>query len=230
MLSTEHVIKPPRPPVLRIANFQPALITDRAAKFRAALAGKNSEFLVSIFTCCLLLFPGWGFSMGTKYHFHSWRVFVLVCALPCIASLVALKFMPESPRFLLEVRWFISNVAVWYQERMGRSLMCHCLSFFVPSNTPSTSSEGKPLLHVYTSSTDCLKPKDCRLWGQSLMISVSLPLGVQKEGSEKWEFNLSNKGTLKTSHRVWARNSWILVEEQRAKYISLSKILKPQKS
>ncbi|NXE48919.1 SV2B protein, partial [Casuarius casuarius] len=46
---------------------------------------------------------GWGFSMGTKYHFHSWRVFVLVCSLPCIASLVALKFMPESPRFLLEI-------------------------------------------------------------------------------------------------------------------------------
>ncbi|KGL76703.1 Synaptic vesicle glycoprotein 2B, partial [Tinamus guttatus] len=46
---------------------------------------------------------GWGFSMGTKYHFHSWRVFVLVCSLPCLASLVALKFMPESPRFLLEI-------------------------------------------------------------------------------------------------------------------------------
>ncbi|KFR13024.1 Synaptic vesicle glycoprotein 2B, partial [Opisthocomus hoazin] len=46
---------------------------------------------------------GWGFSMGTKYHFHSWRVFVLVCSLPCVASLVALKFMPESPRFLLEI-------------------------------------------------------------------------------------------------------------------------------
>ncbi|XP_065268233.1 synaptic vesicle glycoprotein 2B isoform X2 [Emys orbicularis] len=46
---------------------------------------------------------GWGFSMGTKYHFHSWRVFVIVCVLPCISSLVALKFMPESPRFLLEI-------------------------------------------------------------------------------------------------------------------------------
>lgn len=48
-------------------------------------------------------FPGWGFSMGTNYHFHSWRVFVIVCALPCTVSMVALKFMPESPRFLLEV-------------------------------------------------------------------------------------------------------------------------------
>ncbi|KAG8516300.1 Synaptic vesicle glycoprotein 2B [Galemys pyrenaicus] len=45
---------------------------------------------------------GWGFSMGSSYHFHSWRVFVIICALPCTVSLLALKFMPESPRFLLE--------------------------------------------------------------------------------------------------------------------------------
>ncbi|CAH2274303.1 synaptic vesicle glyco 2B [Pelobates cultripes] len=46
---------------------------------------------------------GWGFTMGTHYHFHSWRVFVIICVLPCIASIIALKFMPESPRFLLEI-------------------------------------------------------------------------------------------------------------------------------
>ncbi|XP_041966718.1 synaptic vesicle glycoprotein 2B [Alosa sapidissima] len=45
---------------------------------------------------------GWGFSMGTEFQFHSWRVFVLVCALPAISSLIGLTFMPESPRFLLE--------------------------------------------------------------------------------------------------------------------------------
>ncbi|XP_076878454.1 synaptic vesicle glycoprotein 2B [Brachyhypopomus gauderio] len=45
---------------------------------------------------------GWGFSMGTEFQFHSWRVFVLVCALPAIAALIGLTFMPESPRFLLE--------------------------------------------------------------------------------------------------------------------------------
>lgn len=48
-------------------------------------------------------FPGWSFSMGSAYQFHSWRVFVIVCALPCVSSVVALTFMPESPRFLLEV-------------------------------------------------------------------------------------------------------------------------------
>ncbi|XP_051948068.1 synaptic vesicle glycoprotein 2B-like isoform X2 [Xyrauchen texanus] len=46
---------------------------------------------------------GWGFSMGTEFQFHSWRVFVLVCFLPSVAALAGLVFMPESPRFLLEV-------------------------------------------------------------------------------------------------------------------------------
>ncbi|KAL4641904.1 synaptic vesicle glycoprotein 2B-like [Arapaima gigas] len=45
---------------------------------------------------------GWGFSMGAKLQFHSWRLFVLVCTLPAIFSLIGLAFMPESPRFLLE--------------------------------------------------------------------------------------------------------------------------------
>uniref|UniRef100_UPI00398ED0E5 synaptic vesicle glycoprotein 2B-like isoform X3 n=1 Tax=Pristiophorus japonicus TaxID=55135 RepID=UPI00398ED0E5 len=46
---------------------------------------------------------GWGFSMGTSFQFHSWRLFVVVCALPCLSSLIGLVFMPESPRYLLEI-------------------------------------------------------------------------------------------------------------------------------
>lgn len=49
------------------------------------------------------VFTGWSFSMGSAYQFHSWRVFVVVCALPCVCAVVALTFMPESPRFYLEV-------------------------------------------------------------------------------------------------------------------------------
>uniref|UniRef100_A0A8C5WJS1 SV2A/B/C luminal domain-containing protein n=1 Tax=Leptobrachium leishanense TaxID=445787 RepID=A0A8C5WJS1_9ANUR len=49
------------------------------------------------------VFVGWSFSMGSAYQFHSWRVFVVVCALPCVSAVVALTFMPESPRFLLEI-------------------------------------------------------------------------------------------------------------------------------
>uniref|UniRef100_A0A8C4ZAA9 Major facilitator superfamily (MFS) profile domain-containing protein n=1 Tax=Gadus morhua TaxID=8049 RepID=A0A8C4ZAA9_GADMO len=45
---------------------------------------------------------GWSFQMGSAYQFHSWRVFVLVCALPSVAAICALTTMPESPRFFLE--------------------------------------------------------------------------------------------------------------------------------
>ncbi|KAK7933557.1 hypothetical protein WMY93_004453 [Mugilogobius chulae] len=48
-------------------------------------------------------YGNWSFSMGSAYQFHSWRVFVVVCALPCVCAVVALTFMPESPRFYLEV-------------------------------------------------------------------------------------------------------------------------------
>ncbi|TRZ01953.1 hypothetical protein DNTS_004039 [Danionella cerebrum] len=46
---------------------------------------------------------GWSFSMGSAYQFHSWRVFVVVCTFPCVSAVVALTFMPESPRFYLQV-------------------------------------------------------------------------------------------------------------------------------
>ncbi|XP_059808469.1 synaptic vesicle glycoprotein 2B-like isoform X3 [Hypanus sabinus] len=46
---------------------------------------------------------GWGFSMGSSFQFHSWRLFVVVCAIPCLSALIGLVFMPESPRYLLEI-------------------------------------------------------------------------------------------------------------------------------
>lgn len=52
---------------------------------------------------------GWGFSMGTEFQFHSWRVFVLVCFLPSVAALVGLFFIPESPRYLLQVIQLLSK-------------------------------------------------------------------------------------------------------------------------
>uniref|UniRef100_A0AAY5L0G4 Synaptic vesicle glycoprotein 2A n=1 Tax=Esox lucius TaxID=8010 RepID=A0AAY5L0G4_ESOLU len=45
---------------------------------------------------------GWSFQMGSAYQFHSWRVFVLVCAFPSVAAIASLTTMPESPRFYLE--------------------------------------------------------------------------------------------------------------------------------
>uniref|UniRef100_A0A8C9X2I0 Synaptic vesicle glycoprotein 2A n=1 Tax=Sander lucioperca TaxID=283035 RepID=A0A8C9X2I0_SANLU len=49
---------------------------------------------------------GWSFQMGSAYQFHSWRVFVLVCAFPSVAAIASLSAMPESPRFYLEY-WLV---------------------------------------------------------------------------------------------------------------------------
>lgn len=56
-------------------------------------------------TCFLLDgLSGWGFSIGSEFQMHSWRLFIFVCLFPALAALVGIIFMPESPRFLLEVR------------------------------------------------------------------------------------------------------------------------------
>lgn len=68
-----------------------------------------AELQVAAFTLFFALlvsaFLGWSFQMGSAYQFHSWRVFVLVCAFPSVAAICALTTMPESPRFYLEVRF-----------------------------------------------------------------------------------------------------------------------------
>ncbi|XP_022244166.1 synaptic vesicle glycoprotein 2B-like isoform X2 [Limulus polyphemus] len=48
---------------------------------------------------------GWlGFTilLSEKLHFASWRIFLVICALPAVISSIGLFFLPESPRFLLE--------------------------------------------------------------------------------------------------------------------------------
>lgn len=62
-----------------------------------------SFLLLSFLILSCLLPSGWSFQMGSAYQFHSWRVFVLVCAFPSVAAISALTTMPESPRFYLEV-------------------------------------------------------------------------------------------------------------------------------
>uniref|UniRef100_A0A3Q1C7U7 Major facilitator superfamily (MFS) profile domain-containing protein n=1 Tax=Amphiprion ocellaris TaxID=80972 RepID=A0A3Q1C7U7_AMPOC len=81
---------------------------------------------------------GWSFSMGSAYQFHSWRVFVVVCALPCVSAVVALTFMPESPRFYLE---------------MGK----HDEAWMVLKQIHDTNmrARGEPE-RVFTVSTDCM--------------------------------------------------------------------------
>ena len=41
---------------------------------------------------------------GARFNYESWRVFVAFCMLPSATSVITFILLPESPKFLLEVR------------------------------------------------------------------------------------------------------------------------------
>ncbi|KAH7944805.1 hypothetical protein HPB49_000746 [Dermacentor silvarum] len=50
-----------------------------------------------------------------RLHFSSWRVFLLICSFPAIVSVLGLAFLPESPRFLLEMGRDVEAMCVYQQ-------------------------------------------------------------------------------------------------------------------
>ncbi|KAH8023299.1 hypothetical protein HPB51_011742 [Rhipicephalus microplus] len=50
-----------------------------------------------------------------RLHFSSWRVFLLVCSFPAVVSVLGLAFLPESPRFLLEMGRDVEAMCVYQQ-------------------------------------------------------------------------------------------------------------------
>ena len=58
-----------------------------------------------------LIFLDMQFDIGQS-TFMSWRVFLLICALPLVVSMFGLLIMPESPRYLLQVYNIIIVVVV----------------------------------------------------------------------------------------------------------------------
>uniref|UniRef100_A0A8C2WWG6 Synaptic vesicle glycoprotein 2Ca n=1 Tax=Cyclopterus lumpus TaxID=8103 RepID=A0A8C2WWG6_CYCLU len=120
------------------------------------------EIYASAMAWAIIPHYGWSFSMGSAYQFHSWRVFVVVCALPCVCAVVALTFMPESPRFYLEVgkhdeAWMIlkqihdTNMRARGQpEKVFTVSVCFCCCI-------------SPLVILIS-----INPYDCRYYGLSV--------------------------------------------------------------
>ncbi|KAL7836604.1 hypothetical protein AOLI_G00278880 [Acnodon oligacanthus] len=123
------------------------------------------EIYASAMAWAIIPHYGWSFSMGSAYQFHSWRVFVVVCALPCICSVVALTFMPESPRFYLEVgkhdeAWMIlkqihdTNMRARGQPEkvftVNRIKIPKQIDEFVEMHTESSNAVSKVIFRVKT--------------------------------------------------------------------------------
>lgn len=57
----------------------------------------NNIIIIDITICIVSEFKG----LGTRLS--SWRAFLVVCAIPALLTIFGLFFLPESPRYLLEV-------------------------------------------------------------------------------------------------------------------------------
>lgn len=77
--------------------------------------------------------------MGSAYQFHSWRVFVLVCAFPSVFAIGALTTQPESPRFFLEV-----NGLLWWAGKGTKMLAVGVGSLLGPL-PPSCAHDSRGL-------------------------------------------------------------------------------------
>ena len=76
-------------------------------KFRGPYLGVQAMFWTAGRVLCAALawaiIPRETFRFGSN-NVISWRVFIAVAALPSLLGAVVYIFLPESPRFLLEVR------------------------------------------------------------------------------------------------------------------------------
>ncbi|XP_066993183.1 synaptic vesicle glycoprotein 2B isoform X2 [Anabrus simplex] len=80
------------------AEFQPKAKRGSMLSFMAAF-----WTLGNLFVACLawLVIPtGIGY-FSPNFTYNSWRIFLLICAIPSLAVAVLLIFLPESPKFLL---------------------------------------------------------------------------------------------------------------------------------
>lgn len=80
------------------AEFQPKSKRGSMLSFMAAFWTLGNLFVAGL--AWLIIPTGIGYT-STSFIYNSWRIFLLICALPSFAVAVLLFFLPESPKFLL---------------------------------------------------------------------------------------------------------------------------------
>lgn len=80
------------------AEFQPKAKRGSMLSFMAAFWTLGNLFVAGL--AWIVIPSGVGFH-GSAFIYNSWRIFLLICAIPSLLVAVFLIFLPESPKFLL---------------------------------------------------------------------------------------------------------------------------------
>lgn len=80
------------------AEFQPKSKRGSMLSFMAAFWTLGNLFVAGL--AWIIIPSGIGFH-GSNFVYNSWRIFLLICAIPSLLVAVFLIFLPESPKFLL---------------------------------------------------------------------------------------------------------------------------------
>lgn len=80
------------------AEFQPKAKRGSMLSFMAAFWTLGNLFVAGL--AWIIIPSNIGFT-GPSFVYNSWRIFLLICAVPSFIVAVLLFFLPESPKFLL---------------------------------------------------------------------------------------------------------------------------------
>ena len=59
------------------------------------------------------------FYLGS-FEVTSWRIFIMLCTIPCFSSAIALIFLPESPGYLFSVSYSIALYTIHVYDMIQR--------------------------------------------------------------------------------------------------------------
>ncbi|XP_049807229.1 synaptic vesicle glycoprotein 2B-like [Schistocerca nitens] len=86
--------------------------------------------------------------MENKEHFSAWHQFLLICALPSLAAIIGLSFVPESPRYLLEAGREVEAMMVYqriYKTNNMHNPAAHAQYQLSELELPSKRPSGRGL-------------------------------------------------------------------------------------
>uniref|UniRef100_A0A6A7G016 Synaptic vesicle glycoprotein 2B n=1 Tax=Hirondellea gigas TaxID=1518452 RepID=A0A6A7G016_9CRUS len=129
-----------------VSEFQPPQYRGRALSIVASFWMVGNVLVAAVALAVIPLQMDSVSSSG--FSFSSWRLFLIICALPSLCSGICMMWMPESPMFLLlqnreaEALGVLQRIFAANTGRLAKDYPIHNLRHLEGSKEHSSSSEG----------------------------------------------------------------------------------------